>query len=213
MKLLYVAATEFEISPFLKAIPGIEFLITGIGVPATIYQLCRRVNLARYDLVIQAGVGGSFGSMGIGEVAFISSDCFADLAVRENEVLHTLFEKDFLDKNEFPFTNATLDNPIDFSRFLKIANVKAITVNQLTDDVLYSRQMQEKFSADIESMEGAAFHYVCLQEKIPFVQIRSVSNMVGVRDKSQWKLSEAIKVLNLNLIELHEMLNASGFHL
>jgi futalosine hydrolase len=49
-------------------------------------------------------------------------------------------------------------------------------------------------------MEGAALHYVCLQENIPFVQIRSVSNYVGERDKTKWKIQEAIENLNRELL-------------
>lgn len=48
-------------------------------------------------------------------------------------------------------------------------------------------------------MEGAALHYVCLIEKIPFMQIRSLSNFVGERDKSKWRMKEAITNLNKEL--------------
>ncbi|NMD28678.1 MAG: futalosine hydrolase, partial [Bacteroidetes bacterium] len=33
---------------------------------------------------------------------------------------------------------------------------------------------------------------VCLQKEIPFLQIRGISNYVGERDKSKWKMEEAI---------------------
>jgi len=32
----------------------------------------------------------------------------------------------------------------------------------------------------------------CLQKEIPFLQIRGISNYVGERDKSKWKMEEAI---------------------
>ncbi len=51
-------------------------------------------------------------------------------------------------------------------------------------------------------MEGAAFHYVCLQEKIPFLQLRAISNYVGERNKANWNLNEAIRNLNKKLIEI-----------
>jgi futalosine hydrolase len=51
-------------------------------------------------------------------------------------------------------------------------------------------------------MEGAAFHYVCLLEKIPFLQLRSISNLIGERDKTKWKMEKAIQNLNENLISL-----------
>jgi futalosine hydrolase len=31
-------------------------------------------------------------------------------------------------------------------------------------------------------MEGAALHFVCLQEDISFIQLRAISNFVGERD-------------------------------
>jgi futalosine hydrolase len=40
-------------------------------------------------------------------------------------------------------------------------------------------------------MEGAALHMVCLENKIPFLQIRGISNWIGERDKSKWKIAEA----------------------
>ncbi len=58
--------------------------------------------------------------------------------------------------------------------------------------------MLEKFGAEVESMEGAAFHYVCLQQKINFLQLRSISNRVGERDKSKWKLKRQLKTLTTN---------------
>ena len=51
-------------------------------------------------------------------------------------------------------------------------------------------------------MEGAAFHYVCLQQKIPFIQLRAISNYVGERNKTKWKMKEAIINLNEKLIFL-----------
>ncbi len=58
----------------------------------------------------------------------------------------------------------------------------------------------------VESMEGAALHYVCLMENIPFLQIRTVSNLMGERDKTRWKIKEAIKSLNESLVYLIQKL-------
>jgi futalosine hydrolase len=45
-------------------------------------------------------------------------------------------------------------------------------------------------------MEGAAFHFVCLREEIPFMQIRVVSNYVEPRNKNSWNIPLAIANLN-----------------
>jgi futalosine hydrolase len=51
-------------------------------------------------------------------------------------------------------------------------------------------------------MEGAALHYVCLMEKIPFIQLRSVSNYIAERNKKNWNMKESIGNLNQALIKL-----------
>ena len=48
-------------------------------------------------------------------------------------------------------------------------------------------------------MEGAALHFIGLHQKISFIQLRSISNTVGERDKSKWKIKEAICNLNKEL--------------
>jgi len=45
-------------------------------------------------------------------------------------------------------------------------------------------------------MEGAAFFYVCQLQKIPHIQIRSISNYVEPRNRANWNISLAIKNLN-----------------
>jgi futalosine hydrolase len=74
----------------------------------------------------------------------------------------------------------------------------------VTDNPDQIKQLVDHFKPDIESMEGAAFHYVCLSLGVPFLQIRSISNRVGERDKRKWEMKTAIANLNraLELISL-----------
>jgi len=44
----------------------------------------------------------------------------------------------------------------------------------------------------VESMEGAAFMSTCLIHKVPFAQVRAVSNLVERRNRESWKMAEAI---------------------
>ena len=61
---------------------------------------------------------------------------------------------------------------------------------------------REVFDPVTESMEGAALHYVCLMEKVPFVQIRSISNYIGERNKQKWDMMNSIVNLNETLIKI-----------
>jgi futalosine hydrolase len=86
---------------------------------------------------------------------------------------------------------------------LGIRKVAGISVNTVsTDTATIDRMLQSSPAPIIESMEGAALHFVGGQLQIPFVQLRSMSNQVGVRDKSHWQINQAIQSLNAKLIEL-----------
>jgi futalosine hydrolase len=205
MNLLIVAATKFEIEPFFKEKTLAEILITGVGIPATVYHLTKKLSAEKYDFVIQAGIAGSFSDeFNLAEVVQVKEDTFADLGIEEKGNFRTLFDMGFINKSDFPFTNGWLMNPAAFSEKNNLPFTKGITVNKIGDDQLQNKMIQEKFLPDIESMEGAAFHYVCLQQKNNFLQLRSISNKVGERDKSKWKLKESIENLNKELLKIIE---------
>jgi futalosine hydrolase len=84
--------------------------------------------------------------------------------------------------------------------------VKGISVNQVTVAPAAINRYKAQFGPVTESMEGAALHYVCLMENIPFLQIRGISNYIGERDKKKWKMDMAITNLNRELIRLLEIL-------
>ncbi len=206
MKLLIVAATEFEIAPYISNNKDAEILITGVGSPACMYALTKRLQVSKYDFVIQAGIAGTFkNAFALGETFFVKTDAFADLGIYENERFFTLFEKNFVDPNAVPYKNGWLENFAENS--FNLATAKSITVNTVTDNFLQTSMFTKKYDPDIESMEGAAFHYVCIQENVAFLQLRSVSNFVGERIKTNWKMKESIVGLNENLSRIVKQLN------
>jgi futalosine hydrolase len=203
MQILVIAATDHEIEPFQGFNNQVDVLITGVGVPSTIYHLQKRLQQMDYDLIIQAGIAGSFNTtIPLGKVVMAKQDCFADLGIEEKGNFTPVFNTPLADKDEFPFANGWLVNSNKELAKSDLQSVKAITVNKVSDNELQKNQFINIFKAEIETMEGAALHYVCLLEGIPFLQIRSISNYVGERDKTKWKLKEAIENLNKELITL-----------
>ena len=199
MQILLIAATEMEIQQRVSG-NNIDVLVTGVGIPSTIYHLQKRLQQIDYDLVIQAGIGGSFGKEpAMGETVLVQQDSFGDLGTEKEEEFCTLFDAGLAEKNEFPFSEGWLINKNEWLDSFPLKKVKAVTVNKVSDDKLLKRQIEAAFHPHIETMEGAALHYVCLQEQIPFLQIRTISNCVGERNKTKWKLEDAIKNLNAEL--------------
>lgn len=203
MNLLVVAATDFEIKPFIENNKSADVLITGVGIPATVFHLTKQLVRKEYDLVIQAGIAGTFNnSLVAGSVAMIETDTFGDMGIDEKGNFTTLFETGLAHENDFPFKSGWLLNEHEYFTRPSLPVARGITVNKIIDDEIQIKRIREKFGADIESMEGAAFHYVCLQQKIKFLQLRSISNIAGERDKTKWKMKEAIINLNIELNQL-----------
>ena len=206
MRILVIAATKFEIEPFVADNKGVEVLITGAGVPATLYYLQKKLQQKTTDLVIQAGIAGSFThAIELSEVVLVKQDTFADIGMEEKENFRSIFQSGLADKDAFPFKDGWLINSNTILTRSLLPTVKAITINKVSDSLVQKRQAVISFAPQIESMEGAALHYVCLQENTPFIQIRSISNFIGERDKSKWKLKEAISNLNKELSKLIEV--------
>ena len=109
-------------------------------------------------------------------------------------------------KNEFPFENGWLVNKNKILQQSTLEVVKAVTINKVTDKGSIKQQLIDSFNPDIETMEGAALHYVCLHQNIPFIQLRAISNYVGERDKTKWKIDLAISNLHNELIKLLKQL-------
>ena len=202
MKVLVTAATELEIFPFVKKNSGAEIFIHGVGATNTAFALSQKINAA-YDIVIQAGIAGSFtGNLQLGQTVAVAKDCFADLGLLHNGTLSSVFEMGLAGENDFPYKNGFLENNLPLLQSLSLQKVNAATVNLLNTEKNYNKLIQQKYNALVETMEGAAFHYICLQKKIPFLQIRGISNYVGERNKTKWKMEKAIDNLCINLEDI-----------
>ena len=201
--ILVVAATAKEINPFIELIRtgdtnNADILISGIGLTASTYHLAKQLALKKYDLVIQAGVAGSFDpKIPLGTVVAVQHDAIADQSVVELQKLKTLFDLKLVPQDQYPYKKGWLINPNkDILKKTKLKIVKGISVNQISTSKQMIQFYRIAFDPVTESMEGASLHYVCLMENIPFLQIRSVSNYIGERNKQKWNMMDSI--INLN---------------
>lgn len=212
MKILIVAATWMEVkllvdelekvdekSHFLKVYQlngnEIDILISGIGTTFTTFHLTNALREKKYDLVLNVGIAGSLTrELNIGEVVSVVSEEFADLGIEKKEEFLTLFESGFMDANEFPFEHGIL-KATNSTEFINIKMVRGITTNKSYGRESSIVEIREKFSAQIESMEGGAVVYVCNWLGIDCCQIRSISNYVEPRDSSQWDIPLALENL------------------
>ncbi|MDD2583646.1 MAG: futalosine hydrolase [Bacteroidales bacterium] len=212
MRLLITAAEEEELITAKQAYNSlpiteqkslyITWMLTGIGTTSTSYRLTKIINSTEepFDLAINIGIAGSFtDSFPIGSVARIEKEFFGDLGFETFTGFQTLFDYKILDANTHPFRNGALNAPKLTNKVEQALEqyrpACAVTVQTVSGLPEKTEQLIKGFMPQIESMEGAAFFYVCILEELPFIELRSVSNKVGERDRSKWDIPLALESL------------------
>lgn len=213
MKIGLVAATNKEIEPLLEMIHknnpfplslDLEVIITGVGILNSCFNLTKSLIKNKFDILIQAGIAGCYHkNWDSSSIVIVQDELLGDCGVFENNLWLDLFDLGLDENNNGFWEEKKISNPHKelLNRF-KFQNVTGITVNQISTNPIAIEALVNKYDPEVESMEGAVFHYVCLKEQIPFIQIRAISNLVGDRNKANWKMKEAIDILNFELIKV-----------
>lgn len=219
MNILIVSATTFEIAPLLQYLDNqaeklsffeyklngnvIYPLVTGVGALNTSFALARYKDIEKTTVAINVGLAGSYyPSLELGEVVEVISDRFGDLGVEESDGSFTdVFDLGLTNENQFPYESGWIKNTKP--KFQNnIATVKGLTVNKVHGSSDSIDKVKSKYSADVESMEGAGFFYACRIMDVHMHQFRAVSNYVEPRNKDNWQIEKAIDNLNAYLIQL-----------
>jgi futalosine hydrolase len=197
--------TEYQPYHFIKGEKEVDILITGVGAVQTVFGLTKYLQHNKPDICIQAGIAGSFSNkIKIGTVYNIVEEVFADLGVENNDGSFTdAFQVGLINKDQPPFQSGRLLNP-GATVMTFLPNAISVTTNTVSGTHKTIDELIQRYHPDVESMEGAGFFYTCLLEKLPFVEIRSISNAVEVRNKEQWNIPLAVDNLNQILIQIIE---------
>jgi futalosine hydrolase len=178
----------------------VSILVTGVGLTAATYALTRSVLSERPRFIIQAGIAGCLDeTLPLTKVVLVENENIGDLGVKEKGKFHSLFDLNLLRPNDHPWKNGRLANNLSQLRQTGLTIVDGVTINEISTDRERISFYKNGLGASVESMEGASLHYVALMENIPFLQIRSLSNFAGERDKSKWVMRQAISSLNLEI--------------
>lgn len=219
MRVIITAATNGEWMPsFQKINPAyagtnkrfsVGFHESGIGLLASSVSLMKMFVQETPSLIIQVGIAGCFDKkIPLGKVFAVKDDFAGDIGVMENKVWKDLFDLKLDKANDAPYEKKSLPNPwLSQYNLLKLPTKKGVTVNTISTDKNKIDLYSGRYKATLESMEGAALHYMGRDLNIPFIQIRAVSNYVGERNKAKWNMQEAIYNLNETLLQYLDALN------
>lgn len=214
MRKLVLAATEKELENSREYFrqKGFGQLITfetvGVGAISTSFFTQKYIVQHRPDIVMLGGIAGSFDQkITLGKTFLVGAEKQATVGVEEDDHWKDVFEMGFANKDALPFKDGWLVNPfLEKNNPFNLPIVHAISVDEITTNPKRRDDYISKYHPILESMEGAAFHFVCLQLGIPFLQVRSISNYVGERDKLKWDFPNALKNLNHRMISILENL-------
>lgn len=206
-KIAIISATPFECLPLLneyqRGRDQFMFAHTGVGLVNMAIQCQKLISEKKPDACLLIGIAGSFtNDFNLNQVVAVQDEYYGDLGVQEEEDWRDIFELNLADPNQYPFQQKKLINTWLPSLAIELNKVSAVSVNTISTHRLTIERYKFNDGALIENMEGAAFHQVMLENKIPFLQIRAISNMVGDRDKKQWSLAPAIQAVNQTAVDL-----------
>lgn len=77
-----------------------------------------------------------------------------------------------------------------------------LTVSQVSGTMGRASKLRKQYDALCENMEGAPIAQTCLHYGIPMLEVRGISNVAGVRDKSAWRIEAAASNCQLAAIEI-----------
>ena len=216
MRILICAAEQEELNCAIQALrlyeskiagkAQIDFMLTGIGIASACYRITKKLVEAeaegrKYSLAINIGIAGSFDleKLPVGSAALIEKEYFGDLGFMTASGFLTLFDSKTLDSNLFPFKEGALEMLPLSEYFNNIASTykraTGVTVQTVSGNSQMFTNLVNRYSAQVESMEGAAFFYICLNEHVQCMELRSISNKVGESDVSKWDTPKALEAL------------------
>ena len=179
--------------------------VTGVGVVNAALAAGRLLSRTDISGVVNLGIAGSYDP---GEYPLLST-CYAWQETWPEYGL--LDEEGSVDPKGIGFAqgragkqtvwNRVKLNPVnDADRMGLVLDDKwlrasSVTVSGVTGTPERAGWLKMSCNADMENMEGFALAYPCMQAGLPFVELRTLSNLVGSREAEDWDLKGALKAL------------------
>lgn len=198
----------------MKAVPcSCELLITGVGGMSMSWALQKRFSAGNPpSLVINAGIAGSYTERFLpGNIVIPVSDCFADMGVDDNGTFVSLFSTSLADPDAWPFRGGRIQCANNWSGLMlhEFPGVIAATVNMASGSIPVIDRIRREWNPDIETMEGAWFAYTCAMQKVDYLSLRAISNMVEPRNIEKWDIPLALERLESAIRETLKIIKSS----
>ena len=146
--------------------------------------------------VVLIGICGAYPGRGlnVGDVVRVNSEKVGDLGVVERDGSFTPWHKVCCGSESAQIYEVSPFRGVP-AWLAGLKPAAGLTVNCCTGTSAMAAERVQNFDVDVESMEGAACFSVCRAFSMPCFEIRAVSNLATDRDKSTWRIPEALEKL------------------
>lgn len=174
--------------------------VCGVGPYQAAVETTRLLQAVDYDAVINAGIAGGFdGRAGVGAVVFGTTAVAPELGAETAD-------GGFVALDALGFGGATelaaLAAPWvaawrqGLAATRETLQAPILTVNTVTGTANSAAALAARYpSAAAEAMEGFAVATAAHAAGIGFLELRSISNRIGPRDRDSWRIPEALRAL------------------
>ncbi|OOE10102.1 futalosine hydrolase [Fictibacillus arsenicus] len=201
-RILIMTSVEAERDAILRGIgtdSRIDVKLAGVGPISAGIQTAKALAADEYDLVINMGIAGGFKEKAeVGSLVIANEIVSADLGAESPEGFITLDELGFgastRVKTDSDLVQILLES-------IKAANIPVQAGNILTLSTVTgtaettSKLQQREPGALAEAMEGYGVAMAAKEFGLPVLEIRSISNPIGPRDRSAWRIKDALVTL------------------
>lgn len=211
MRVLVVTAVPAERDAVTRACPaGADVLVGGVGPASAAAATATALARTPYGLVVSAGIGGGFPSAApVGGLVVASRIVAADLGADTPEGYRDVEALGFGRCAHLP------PEPLARAAAGAIGAVygPVLTVSTVTGTAARAAELAARHpGAAAEAMEGFGVAEAAAQQGVPVLEIRAVSNAVGPRDRSAWRIGEALAALTDAFGKLPPVLESWNSH-
>ncbi|KEO84936.1 futalosine hydrolase [Tumebacillus flagellatus] len=214
MRVLILTAVSPEREAVLRGLADAEagvfdVQLAGVGPMQAAINTTKALAAGQYDLVISAGIAGGFvGVADVGSVVISTEIIAADLGAETPDGFSSLDELGF-GKTRVPVDAELVKRVTEAVRQTGLA-VHAgpiLTLSTVTGTAETAAELARRIpGASAEGMEGYGVALAAHERGIPVLELRTISNPVGPRNRAAWKMKEAFAALETASKALMEVL-------
>ncbi|MFI6621336.1 futalosine hydrolase [Streptomyces sp. NPDC050528] len=196
-RILVATAVPAERDAVARAFTGdsaVDVIAAGVGPAAAAAATATALAGASYGLVVSAGIAGGFQPEApVGSLVIADEITVADLGAETPD--------GFVPVTELGFGAVTHRPPNALVRDLAAATgarVGAVlTVSTVTGTAARATELRARHPRALaEAMEGFGVAEAAAAHGIPVLELRAVSNPVGPRDRTAWRIGDALAALS-----------------